>query len=325
MEYYVIPTIGQFKVTITPQYNFYNKHIVDYTILNVGGNVDKCVNITIHPKHSPRHKELLLSWAEVIDKDCTVNSQVIKGDATVIMVRLAFTIAREIAPYAEYVTLHDMSYIMCKTPDGKKKISLPPYHIAFYDKTWYEDKFAARLRDEKDYARYQKCIQAMYLENDVDTKPSSFHFGNNDIRDLLVPHYIKSKSWKQFFMLIDTHYPDTKCALMYPWIGAAIGHIFKVHGGGDLYTGKEWVIQLEDIPIIHYYQLDKKHVVGGGFTKRYEIQYYPYRDIEYNNVLQWDMHTFMKQNAQPHLATRKRRVAERKKRTIKNHVHGLTF
>ena len=80
--YYVMPTIGQFKVTITPEIDRYTKKLFYYT-LNVGGHYDKCVNITIHPPDSSKSKELKLSWAEVQKKNCTINSQVIRGTATV--------------------------------------------------------------------------------------------------------------------------------------------------------------------------------------------------------------------------------------------------
>ena len=198
MEYYVIPTIGKFKITITPTYDFYDKKKINHYVLNVGGNYDKCVNITIHPENSPKNKELILSWTEVIGKECTLDGQIIKGDSTVQMALLAFTLAKEIAPYAEYITLKDMSYFPCSSPDGKKKISLPPYHIAFYGKTWYEDKFKATMLNTSDYEKYKLCIKSI---DNKDLKPSYFNFGNNQIRDILVPLYTEATTWKCFFKL----------------------------------------------------------------------------------------------------------------------------
>jgi hypothetical protein len=281
-EFYVIPTIGQFKVTITPNYDFYNRTKINNYVLNVGGQMDKCVNITIHSEDSNKKEEMILSWAEVIGKNCTVDSEIIRGDATVKMVELAFTIAKEIAPYAKYISLQDMSFFNCKTPNGIKKVSLPPYYIAFNDKTWYEDKFKAVLSNDNDYIQYKKCIKSLYSEN---IKPSYFNFGNNSLKEILLPLYLESKTWKDFFNLIDLNYPDTKCVLMYPWIDSAFSMIFKENGCTDLYTGKEWKIDLKHIPKIHYYQINSVKKGGKAIQSN---QYDNYRNIDYNNVMKWD-------------------------------------
>jgi hypothetical protein len=55
-EFYVIPTIRQFKVTITPNYDFYNRTKINNYVLNVGGQMNTCVNITIHSEDSNKKK-----------------------------------------------------------------------------------------------------------------------------------------------------------------------------------------------------------------------------------------------------------------------------
>lgn len=291
--YYVIPTIGKFKVTITKEFDFYNKSKINHYILNIGGNYDKCVNITIHPEDSLKSKELILSWTEIIDKQCTVNSQIIKGQKTIEMINLAITIARDIAPYAEYVKFNDMSFFYCDTPEGKKKVSLPPYHIAFYDKTWYEDKFKATLFNINDYEKYKTCIKGLYKES---IKPTYFNFGNPRITELLKSLYIEAKTWKEFFNLIKKVYPNDKCTLMYPWIESAISLIFKENECGDLYIGKEWKIELHNIPIIHYYQIKNESKIGGGIDNKYMKQYDNYRFVNYNDTYAWDIDSFLKKN-----------------------------
>jgi hypothetical protein len=290
-ELYVIPTIGRFKVSSTPTYDFYDKSKILYTVLNIGGKQDKCVNITIHPEQSPNSKEMILSWAEVINKACTTDAQIIKGDATVEMVQLALTIAKEYAPYAEYVSLSDMSYFICNTPDGKKKISLPPYHIAFHDKTWYEDKFGAVMINEADYKKYRAYIQNMYKEGQM---PASFDFGNNRLREILYPLYAESKTWKEFFTNIEKQYPQTKCALMHPWIENAMDIICE---GNKIHIGQKWKIYLNQIPRIHYYQTTNPDMIGGSAMENmYEPQYYDYRDVNYNDTMKWDIDAFLLKN-----------------------------
>ncbi len=306
-EFYVIPTIGQFKVSVTPYYHFYDKTKIEYSVLNVGGGFDKCVNITYHSEDSPRNTEAILSWAEVINKSCTTDSQAIKGDATVKMVQLAFTILQEIAPYVTWISLRDMSFFMCDTPEGKRKVALPPFHIAFHDKTWYEDKFHATLLDPNDHQRYRACVQALH----TDPKPGRFEFINDRLTELLAPLYTSSATWKEFFTWIEKHYPRDKCALVYPWIESALSHVFKENGGGDLYTGKEWKIDLKPIPKIHYYEVDPKKKHSGGL--RYECQYFHHRDRGYNDIRKWDVDRFLKRKTH----TRKSKMSKTPHRSNK--------
>ena len=107
-------------------------------------------------------------------------------------------------------------------------------------------------------------------------------------------------------MLIEKHYPRDKCAIVYPWIEKAIAHVFKTNGGGDLYVGKEWKIDLKPIPKIHYYEVDPKKKQGGSL--RYERQYFHHRDRGYNDIMKWDVDRFLKRKTH----TRKSRKSKRK-------------
>lgn len=307
-EHYVIPTIGQFKVTLIPEYDARNRSKISYYILNVGGKFDKCVNLTLHPEDSPDSKTILLSWTEIIDKECTVNSQIIKGNATVTMLNLAFTIAKQIVPHAEYVILRDMSNFYCNTPEGKKQISLPAYHIASHDKTWYEDKFRAVMKNEENYIKYKNYIQNMYKEGLLS---DSFNFGNIRIKEILLPLYVQSKTWKQFFKLIANKYPNDKCTLMYPWIDNAMNTIFE---GNNIYAGQEWKILLSIIPKVHYYEIAKSSTVGGYTvdSDNYMTQYDDYRVVNYNNTMNWDIDKFLKKKKTKYTKKRKNMYKNRR-------------
>lgn len=279
----VISTIGSFYITITPCYHFHDHTHIEYTILHIEGGFDKGIQLTFHTEDSPRSTEAILSWTEVIG--CATDSQAIKGDATVKMVQLACTILRDIAPYVTWISLSDMSFFMCDTPEGKRKVALPPFHIAFHDKTWYEDKFHATLLDPNDHQRYRACVQALH----TDPKPGRFEFINDRLTEILSPLYTSSATWKEFFILIEKHYPRDKCAIVYPWIESALSHVFKTNGG-DLYVGKDWKIDLKPIPKIHYYEVDPKKKQG----LRYERQYFHHRDRGYNDIRKWDVDRFLK-------------------------------
>lgn len=306
----VISTIGEFCVAVTPRYHFNDHTHIEYTILNIEGGFDKGIQLTYYSEYSPRRSEAILSWTEIIG--CITDRLEIKGDATVKMVQLAFTILQEIAPYVTWVSLKDMSFFMCDTPEGKIKVSLPPFHIAFHDKTWYEDKFHATMMRPEESQIYRACIRAMH----TDPKPGRFEFINDRLTEILLPLYISSATWKEFFTLIEKHYPRDKCALVYPWIEGAISHIFKENGGDELYIGRNWKIDLKPIPKIHYYEVNPKKKHGGRrghSSPRYERQYYHHRDRGYNDIRKWDVDRFLKRKTH----TRKSKISYRSKRNTK--------
>jgi hypothetical protein len=108
---------------------------------------------------------------------------------------------------------------------------------------------------------------------------------------MLYPLYIKSNNWKEFFDIIEKNFSKNKCVIMYPWINSAMNLIFE---GNPIYAGAEWKINLSTITKIHYYELDKSHVMHGGFNKKYRIQHYNYRDVNYNNTMNWNIRAFLK-------------------------------
>ncbi len=291
---YVLPSIGIFKVILTTQYHPYNNKKIMYYTLNVGGKYDKCVNITIPSEDDPNKEELKLSWAESEDKECSIDNNNIRGYATQRMMQLAFTVAKEIAPYAKYIVFDDRSTFKCDTPDGKQKISLPPYHIAFYGKTWYEDKFKARIKNEELYKEYRKLVNN--LHNPL-VKPKRFEFGNIDLMKILLPLYEKTETWSEFFKLIGKKYPKDKCTIMYPWILNAITDIFE---GNTLFMNTTWVINIDDNPTIRYYELDPsevdnkilKRVHGGTYKEDYFNWFY----VNYNDTMNWNLKSFLKRN-----------------------------
>jgi hypothetical protein len=273
----VIPTIGEFKVVINNSLDRNNKtKIIEHT-LSIGGKDDKCVNITIPTDSS--NKSLFLSWAETT-KDCTLDSLKIKGNSTQIMLQLAITIAREIAPHVTEIILDDMSHFFCQTPDGPIKTHLPSFYIAFNGKTWYEDKFGAIMIDPEYYEKYKKCLRNFY---DPKYKKDNFDFINNDLQLLLDPLYQKSHCWKDFFDQISEIYKDKKCGIVYPWIKNAMRILFD---GQRLWDVVEWKIPINDknTPKIKYYEYSLQK--NNNF-KLPIINTYKETDVNYNQVTNW--------------------------------------
>jgi hypothetical protein len=273
----VIPTIGEFKVIINKRHDRNNKNKILEYYLNIGGNEDMCVNMTIPT--DPSNKSIFLSWAETTKK-CTLDSLKIKGNSTQIMLQLAITIAREISPHVTEIILEDMSHFYCLTPDGPIKTHLPSFYIAFYGKTWYEDKFGAVMIDSQCYEKYKKCLRNFY---DPTYKKDYFNFVNKDLQIMLEPLYDNSYCWKDFFDQISEIYKENKCGIIYPWVKNAMRILFD---GQRLWDVVEWKIPINDknTPKIKYYEYSSQM---NSNVKIPIINPYKETDVNYNQVMNW--------------------------------------
>jgi hypothetical protein len=312
-EYYIISPIYTFKVSVILVKHFRDSSKLLHTELTVRSNYDKCVNIIIPLPDEDNSKELKLSWKELQKNKYNVNKEIIKGTTTVEMVRLALFIAQKIAPYTEYATIDDMSFFYCDTPLGVEKTTLPPFYIALYGKSWYEDKFNATMTNKNDYAKYKQSINSM---SDYKFKPdyfkSDFNFGNNQVENILLPLYIKTNTWVDFFKSIINHYPQDKYILMYPWLENIIKMIFRESGGDSLYSGMSWTIDLKNIPEMKDYKVNSE--LNAKFDKYadddYMTQYDRYRWVNYQDALDWDIKKAIKKHKMKY--TRKNKKSHRK-------------
>jgi hypothetical protein len=122
---------------------------------------------------------------------------------------------------------------------------MKPFHIAFHESTWYEYYFDAKL--VKDHEKYIKLKENM---RNPDKKPSRkhkndespFNFINKQLQEELMPLYDKTKTWSEFFQVIEEKYKKDKCAVIYPWLSSAMSTIFE----GNLYETPKWYIDLEE-------------------------------------------------------------------------------
>ena len=251
----IIPVIGEFKCSIQPYFKRNTNDIEEYA-LSLGGK-DKCVNISI-PADS-NNRALKLAWADSTH-ECTLDSVKIKGNLTQTMLHLAITIAKESAPHVTHILLDDMSHFDCITPNGKKKTHLPSFYIAFYGKTWYEDKFGAVLNNSEIHTKYRKMIQNIY---NPEYKPPNFNFINADLNTILTPLYLKTFSWAHFFNVIAETFGEKKCAMVYPWLKNAMKLIFENTKPWDL---SEWRIDInqKNTPTIKYYEFSQESIQEGG-------------------------------------------------------------
>lgn len=233
-----------------------DKQIIESYTIDLDSRDNKCVQLSVPSVYSKSKKGTLV-WVKA-EENCSFEKYIEKGLAYH-MVLLGLTLARDINPALEKITLDDLSGFLCKLPDNKEyKVHMRAFHIAFHGSTWYEYYFKAEL--VKDYDKY--CVLKENLYN-PDKKPEAFNFNNLELEDELMPLYIKASTWAEFFDSIEKKYGKKKCGVVYPWILNAMYVIFE---DDNIFDNYKWIINLDRlsrVPFKSYENLQK-----GGVTRK---------------------------------------------------------
>ena len=110
--------------------------------------------------------------------------------------------------------------------------------------------------------QYTKDMEGFY---DTSKKPLHFDFKNNDIEEELLPLYISSENWKEFFDKINKKYGNKKCTVVVLWIKSALRYIFN----DRIYSGLDWKIDVNKIPKIVYEERVLETTGGTRKKKKY--------------------------------------------------------
>jgi len=219
-------SIGRFKIK------------VDDKNINVGGKTF-CVNIALY------ENETTLYWLKTDEGGCELNEKEIRGDNTIKMTDLAFSLLRKYYPErTQMITLLDDSGFSWKDKKGKKyKTNFLKGYLLLHRKTWYEDKFEATMCDSDIYLKYRKMAENNF--DDPSKKPETFNFMNSEVKEKLDPLYKNSKTWGEFINKIKEKYNDEKYKLIYDWYRQAIYIIFD-----GMEINQDWKIDISARPNI---------------------------------------------------------------------------
>ena len=247
---------------------------IDNNNINVGGKTF-CVNIALY------ESEPTLYWLKTEDGGCELTDKEIRGDNTVKMVDLAFSLLRKYYPKrGNWVTLLDDSgfswYSFAessaagKDSKGKKyKTNFLKGYLLLHQTTWYEDKFNAVICDSTIYSNYRKKAEANF--KDPLKKPETFDFMNTDAKEKLEPLYKSSKTWDEFIEKIKKTYNDEKYKLIYSWYRQAIYIIFD-----GMEINQDWKIDISKRPYIECIQNGGKNKT----RKNQRITFSKYKKLE---------------------------------------------
>jgi hypothetical protein len=235
---------------VTTEFGTFNvKHEGD--LLSVGGK-KHCVQIMYKKNDVSEMISLQTKYG-----GCELTDKVIKGQNTVIMTLLAFTLFKELHPEVEELYLIDSSTIDC---DGSS-MGLMKSSLLLHGYTYYERKFNAIPALEDDIT----IIQTFRNEyNKPWSAPPEFSFMNESLEKLLRHIFVNSKSWSDFSKnLIATFGERDVCRYIYPWF---LNAMYKL---SPKEITSRWKINIMDKESIPY----KKSVYGGNKTRKQKTQY----------------------------------------------------
>lgn len=192
-------TFGDFRVRIVGN---------DY--ISIGGKND-CVQI-YYDSHTNKGK---LDRLETEKGGCSLSSDDIKGEKTIQMTDLGFTVLRTLYPSVKEVTLIDSAKFPCKLPDGSlASMSYKQFFLLLKGKTYYQDRFQATPELPQEA---QALLDFEKNWKDPQHKPDTFNFMNPTLQTLLTPIYKASSTWEQFINKLFELYNRNICQIMFPW------------------------------------------------------------------------------------------------------------
>ena len=269
---------GRFKVKI------------DDENINVGGKTF-CVNIALYKTetclywlktdNSAQEQSLDPHFMWDDEGGCELNEKEIRGDNTIKMTDLAFSLLRKYYPErtGDVTLLDDSGFTWYsfaessaagKDRRGRKyKTNFLKGYLLLHRKTWYEDKFKAVMCDPTIYSAYR--LKAEKNFDDPTKKPETFDFVNSEVKEKLDPLYKSSKTWGEFIQKIKDNYNDEKYKLIYDWYRQAIYIIFD-----GIEINQNWKIDISKRP---YIECESQN--GGKRTrKRRKITFSKYNRLE---------------------------------------------
>ena len=251
-----ITTLGEDEKENGPRWRFRVK--VEPDQIQVGGR-NYCVNIAL------RADSTYLNWLSTEEGGCELDGKTIKGENTIRMVDLAFSLVRQHHPERTIVTFLDDSGISWEGPRRRKfKLKFITGYVLLHRKTWYEEKFGATMMDDERYATYRRMADHNF--DDPSKKKNNFSFGSAE--EELLPLYQASQTWGEFIHKFIAAHDKKKYEMMYDWYRQAIYDIFD-----GLEINQNWKIDIRHRPV--YRCLAQEGGRRGKTRKRRTPTYYP--------------------------------------------------
>lgn len=265
------------------KHSYSREGVLFNTSINFGGLHDKCVEVTIFYENGIATRAKINNILS--EPECGVYTLLAEGK-TVYMIKCMFQFVRSFPIFknVKQFELDDMSHIYCDKDSinyeettiprrGSIRLGLPFFYIAYHQKTWYEEKFGAKLMDInrntfKKYKNYREKMENFNKPLAMDFITFASRFGlNAEQYTVLEPLYNNALSYADFFKKIETD----KCNILYNWIEGFVRYILD-----GAFDSTSWVINIDDIETIPFlgitekiYDTYKSHITNlGKIVKR---------------------------------------------------------
>jgi hypothetical protein len=235
--------------------------VYNYIIKNGNKNIINATFYIGHPKTKPDESCITITIFfpvedQLVDpsiaslllvkyyESCSEEKSLPHGEGTVDMMNTAMSFVKQICPFVKEFKLNDASTKIC---DNGASITLPYFYITHSNKTWYESRFGAHLKEPL-YDDYKNDIKRV-----MNTKLPEFnifyenHIGNvpASIKKELQNVYIQGDTVKDFFNKLYRKYnKNMGCIILQPWIDK-----FMKNVGLDKYIVKyDWYVPCDIVP-----------------------------------------------------------------------------
>jgi hypothetical protein len=244
---------GIFKAVLTPQ-------PFGYTVKVGGRSYLDCINISITLQNGIVTKAKLGHIQS--EPECGFGTLLENGE-TVDFIKGALQFCKEKFPSLHTIEFDDMSTIDCgiskdKEPPRRpeKPFSLPHFSIARTGKTWYENRFGAKLIDSQLYTKYRSAVDALHapigisFETFCETAQIT-----NEQASILHTLYSLNHTWISFFNAI----PKSKqCAALYNWLPSFITDLIQ-----NRFMHYGWSIDIDTFEKVAFELVDEPALRGG--------------------------------------------------------------
>lgn len=197
----------------------------------IGGRDKYCIEIQIYPPYS-KFKDFFDITNGTLSQIyyhewCSLQGEYVRKADTLLILRLAFSLIHNIAPYVETISFKDTSE---KEYSNGLFIQLSELYFITTGKTWYEENFNAIL-DNKFRINFENAMKQFQIVKETLPwdKFKLFVTTKFPIEEkILIELYNSTTSWQEFFFIIKTKIGALEfCKFTSPWLHTFLETFFK--------------------------------------------------------------------------------------------------
>jgi hypothetical protein len=124
-----------------------------------------------------------------------------------------------------------------------KPFSLAYFSLAKYGKTWYENKFGARMKNTNQYLEYREATKILQQPISIKFEEFQLNAQFTDEQAIHLSRYFDpTKSWNEYFNSIPK---SLQCPALYGWLESFISELLH-----NRYTPNNWCIDIDAMDTI---------------------------------------------------------------------------